>query len=83
MRKSILGFIIIITITIIAVAVITGRSWFLLNNISKFAGKFVKVVNIALIKPTFTAAATGGHFTSSTSSILIYHHTHKRILHQT
>ena len=57
MRKSILGFIIIITITIIAVAVITGRSWFLSNNIPKFSSGFVKVVNIALIKPTFTAPA--------------------------
>ncbi|MDQ6862573.1 MAG: hypothetical protein M3044_01995 [Thermoproteota archaeon] len=57
MRKSILGFIIIITITLVAVAVITGRSWFLSNNIPKFSSGFVKVVNIALIKPTFTAAA--------------------------
>jgi hypothetical protein len=75
--------IIIFIITITMVAVITAVSWFLLNNISKFAGKFVKVVNIALIKPTFTAAATGGHFTSSTSSTLVFRHTHKRILHQT
>ncbi len=55
MRKSILAFIIIITITMVAVAV--GRSWFLSNNIPKFSSGFVKVVNIALIKPTFTAAA--------------------------
>jgi hypothetical protein len=46
MRKSRLGFNIIITITITEVAVITGRSWFLSDNIPKFSSGFVKVVNI-------------------------------------
>ena len=54
MRKSILSFVIIIFVAITIVVVI---AWFLLNNIPKFNGQFVKVVNIALIKPTFTAAA--------------------------
>jgi hypothetical protein len=48
MRKSILSFVII-------VVGIAGR--FVSNNIPKFNGEFVKVLNIALIKPTFTAAA--------------------------
>jgi hypothetical protein len=67
MRKSILSFVIIIFIVVIALVV--GIEWFVLNNnqhnfgffvlnnIPKFNGEFVKVLNIALIKPTFTAAA--------------------------
>jgi hypothetical protein len=57
MKKSILSFIIIFVVAITIVAVIGIRAWFLLNNISKFNGEFAKAVNIALIKPTFRAAA--------------------------
>lgn len=57
MRKSILSFIIIFVVAITILAVIGIRAWFLLNNIPKFTGEFVKVLNIALVKPTFTAAA--------------------------
>ena len=32
-------------------------AWFPLNNIPGFNGEFVKVLDIALIKPTFTGAA--------------------------
>jgi hypothetical protein len=60
MTKSIVSFIIIIFIAILAVAIIVvaARSWFLLDNKPKFiTGVFVKRLNIALIKPTFTGAA--------------------------
>jgi hypothetical protein len=55
MRKSILSFVIIILVVAITIVVVTV--WFLLNYIPKFNGEFGKVVNIAIIKPTFTAAA--------------------------
>jgi hypothetical protein len=48
MRKS---------IPVVAITIVLVIAWFLLNNIPKFNGEFVKVLNIALIKPTFTAAA--------------------------
>lgn len=57
MRKSILSIVIIIFIVTIAiVALISTRPWLLLNNKPKFTAE-VKGLNIALIKPTFTAAA--------------------------
>jgi hypothetical protein len=55
MRKSIPSLVLVIfviTITLVVVA-----EWFALHNIRKFNGEFVKVLNIALIKPTFTGAA--------------------------
>jgi hypothetical protein len=55
MKKSILSFVIIMFV--VAIALVVGIAWFVLNNIPKFNGEFVKVLNIALIKPTFTAAA--------------------------
>jgi hypothetical protein len=57
MRKSIISVVIIIFIvTITIVAVNSYRPWILLNNKPKFTAE-VKALNIALIKPTFTAAA--------------------------
>ena len=57
MRKSIISVVIIIFIvTITVVAVISSRPWLLSNNKPKFTAE-VKALNIALIKPTFTAAA--------------------------
>jgi hypothetical protein len=57
MRKSILSIVIIIFIvTITIVAVVSTRTWFLLNNKSQFTSE-VNGLSIALIKPTFTAAA--------------------------
>lgn len=72
MRKSILSFVIIIFV--VAIALVVGIEWFVLNNnqhnfgffvsnnIPKFNGEFVKVLNISLIKPTFTAAAYHNSF---------------------
>ena len=54
MRISVSSFIIIISIAIGLIVLIT---WFPLNNIPRFNGEFLKVLNIAIIKPTFTAAA--------------------------
>ncbi len=48
---------IIIIIFVFAVTIIVAIVWYTLNNIPKFNGEFVKVLNIALIKPTFTGAA--------------------------
>ena len=45
----------IIFLTAITLIVVT--EWFQLRNIWKFNGEFVKLLNIALIKPTFTGAA--------------------------
>ena len=57
MRKSIISVVIIIFIvTITVVAVISSRPWLLSNNKPKITAE-VKALNIALIKPTFTAAA--------------------------
>lgn len=60
MRKSILSIVIILfIITITIVAVISSRpccDWFQLNNKSQFTSE-VNGLSIALIKPTFTAAA--------------------------
>jgi len=55
MKTSILTFVIVIFMAAITIVVIT--QWFSLYNIRKLNGEFVKVLNIALIKPTFTAAA--------------------------
>jgi hypothetical protein len=55
MKKSILSFVIIMFV--VAITLVVGIAWFVSNNIPKFNGEFVKVLNIALIKPTFTAAA--------------------------
>jgi len=43
-------------------AVIAASPWFLLNNKPKVNGKFVNVLKIALIKPTFTDAAYHSSF---------------------
>jgi hypothetical protein len=57
MRKSIIRIVIIIfVVTITIVAVISIRPWLLLNNKPKFTAE-VKGLSIALVKPTFTAAA--------------------------
>ena len=40
-----------------AITIVVITQWFSLDNIRKLSGEFVKVLNIALIKPTFTAAA--------------------------
>jgi hypothetical protein len=57
MKKSVVSIVIIVSIiTITIVAVMSTRPWLLLNNTPKFTAKF-KGLNIALIKPTFTAAA--------------------------
>ena len=55
MKTSILRLVIVMFVTAITIGVVT--QWFLLHNIRKVNGEFVKVLNIALIKPTFTAAA--------------------------
>src|SRR5215469_15073711 len=55
MRKSILSLVLIIFVISITLVVIA--EWFALHSIRKFNGKFAKVLNIALIKPTFTGAA--------------------------
>jgi hypothetical protein len=47
----------IIIIFVFAVTIIVVIVLYTLNNIPKFNGEFVKVLNIALIKPTFTGAA--------------------------
>ena len=47
----------IIIIFVIASTLIVRITWFPLNNIPRFNGEFLKVLNIAIIKPTFTAAA--------------------------
>jgi hypothetical protein len=39
------------------ITLIVVITWFPLNNIPRFNGEFLKVLNIAIIKPTFTAAA--------------------------
>ena len=66
MRKSILSFIIIIFIVILvaAIIIVVARPWFLSNNKSNFitSGPFVRGLSIALIKPTFTAAAYHASF---------------------
>jgi len=55
MRKSILSPVLVIFVIVITLVVVA--EWFPLHNIRKFSGEFVKVLNIALIKPTFTGAA--------------------------
>ena len=55
MGISVSSFIIIIFVVAITLIVVT--TWFPLNNIPRFNGEFLKVLNIAIIKPTFTAAA--------------------------
>ena len=55
MRISVSSFIIIISV--VAITLIVVITWFPLNNIPRFNGEFLKVLNIAIIKPTFTAAA--------------------------
>jgi hypothetical protein len=54
MRISVSSFIIIIFIVAITLIVVIT---FPLNNIPRFNGEFLKVLNIAIIKPTFTAEA--------------------------
>ncbi|HET7147772.1 MAG TPA: N,N-dimethylformamidase beta subunit family domain-containing protein [Candidatus Nitrosopolaris sp.] len=64
MRKSVLNIIIIVSIiTITIVTVLSNKSWLLLtnNDPSKFTIES-KVLSIALIKPTFTAAAYHSSF---------------------
>jgi hypothetical protein len=48
---------IIIIIFVFAITLIVVITWFPLNNIPRFNGEFLKVLNIAIIKPTLTAAA--------------------------
>jgi hypothetical protein len=48
---------ILFIISMVAIIIATITAWFPLNKIPKFTGEFVKVLRIALIKPTFTAAA--------------------------
>jgi hypothetical protein len=55
MRISVSSFIIIIFV--VAITLIVIITWLPLNNIPRFNGEFLKVLNIAIIKPTFTAAA--------------------------
>jgi hypothetical protein len=55
MRKSILSLVLIIFV--IAITIVVVAEWFPLHNIRKFNGEFVKVLNIALVRPTFTGAA--------------------------
>ena len=47
----------IIIIIVVAITLIVAITWFPLNHISRFNGEFLKILNIAIIKPTFTAAA--------------------------
>ena len=49
--------VIIIIIFVFAVTIIVVIAWSTLNNISRFNGDFLRVLNIAIIKPTFTGAA--------------------------
>lgn len=56
MNKSVLRFVLLV-IFVTAITIIVVTNWFPLHNIQKFNGKFVKGLNIALIKPTFTGAA--------------------------
>ena len=80
MRISVSSFIIIIFV--VAITLIVVIMWFPVNNISNFNGEFVRVLNIAIIKPTFTAAAYHKSFYKFYFSILVCHHTHERILYQ-
>lgn len=68
MKKSLLTFIAIISIASLIVAILIlphlNRTFFLWNNKSNLVspGLFVKALNIALIKPTFTGAAYHNSF---------------------
>ncbi|MFZ0515099.1 MAG: N,N-dimethylformamidase beta subunit family domain-containing protein [Candidatus Nitrosopolaris sp.] len=68
MKKSVLTFIVIISTASLIIAILIlpdlSRSFFLLNNKSNFITRsaFVKGLNIALIKPTFTGAAYHNSF---------------------
>jgi hypothetical protein len=55
MRKSILTLVLVILV--IGITIVVVAEWFPLHNIRKFNGEFVKVLNIALVRPTFTGAA--------------------------
>ena len=61
MRISVSSFIIIILV--VAIILIVIITWFPLKNIPRFNGEFLKILNIAIIKPTFTAAAYHKSFT--------------------
>jgi len=68
LKKSVLTFLVIISVASIIIAVLIlpnlSRTFFLLNNRSNFIsrGPVVKGSNIALIKPTFTGAAYHNSF---------------------
>jgi hypothetical protein len=77
MRISTSRFIIIIFL--FAVTTIVVIAWYTLNNTPRFNGEFAKVLNIALIKPTFTGAAYHKSFynfyfiySSLPSDVLLY-----------